>query len=111
MVQGKIHFLDNPPPYVSPIPYLQILAKAKLDKQFGKFLEVFKKLHINIHFVDALAQMPSYTKFMKDFFSKKRKLEEFKTVAFIEECNAILQKKLPPKLKDPEIFCISCTIG
>ena len=37
-----------------PIPYPQHLKKSKLDKQFTKFLEVFKKLHINILFVDAL---------------------------------------------------------
>ena len=37
-----------------PIPYPQCLKKSKLDKQFTKFLEVFKKLHINIPFVDAL---------------------------------------------------------
>ena len=51
-------------PYVPPIPFPQRLRKHKLDKQFGKFLEVFKKLHINIPFVDALAQMPCYVKFM-----------------------------------------------
>ena len=28
-----------------------------------------------------------------------------------EECSAILQKKLPPKLKDLGSFIISCTIG
>ena len=52
---GRIHFPDNPSPYVSPVPSPQRLQKAKLDKQFIKFLEVFKKLHINIPFVDALA--------------------------------------------------------
>lgn len=26
----------------------------KIDKQFSKFLDVFKKLHINIPFADAL---------------------------------------------------------
>ena len=34
--------------------YPQCLKKNKLDKQFAKFMEVFKKLHINIPFVDAL---------------------------------------------------------
>ena len=43
-----------------------------MDKQFTKFMEVFKKLHINILFVDALEQMPSYVKFMKDILSIKR---------------------------------------
>ena len=28
-----------------------------------------------------------------------------------ENCSNILQKKLPPKLKDPGSFTISCTIG
>ena len=33
------------------------------------------------------------------------------TVALTEECSAILQQKLPPKLKDPGSFTIPCTIG
>ena len=45
-----------------PIPYPPRLKKSKLDKQFTKFLEVFMKLHINILFVNALEQMPSYVK-------------------------------------------------
>ena len=36
------------------VPYPQRLKKHKLDKQFTKFMDVFKKLHINIPFADAL---------------------------------------------------------
>ncbi|XP_073304149.1 uncharacterized protein [Primulina huaijiensis] len=43
--------------------------------------------------------------------SKKRKLQEFETVKLTEECSAILQKKLPQKLKDPGSFTIPCFIG
>ena len=96
---------DNPP-----IPYPQRLKKHKLDKQFTKFMEVFKKLHINIPFADALEQMPSYVKFMKDILSQKRRLADFETVNLTEECSAILQRKLPQKLKDPGSFIIPCTI-
>ena len=78
-----------------PIPYPKRLKKRKLDKQFTKFLEVSKKLHINIPFVDALEQMPSYVKFMKEILSNKRRLSDFDTVNLIEECSAILQRKLP----------------
>ena len=53
------------------IPYPQRLKKNKLDKQFTKFMDVFKKLHINIPFANTLEQMPSYVKFMKDILSKK----------------------------------------
>ena len=107
---------DIPPPpqvkaFVPPIPYPQRLKKYKEAQSFAKFLEVFKKLHINIPFAEALAQMPTYVKFLKELLSNKRKLEEFETVALTEECSAILQNKLPPKLKDPGKFIIPCTIG
>ncbi|KAJ9146307.1 hypothetical protein P3X46_028589 [Hevea brasiliensis] len=55
--------------------------------------------------------MPSYTKFFKEILSKKRKLEDYETVALTEECSAILQNKLPPKLKDLGSFSIPCLIG
>ena len=64
-------------------------------------MDVFKKLHINIPFIDALEQMPSYVKFMKDILSRN----------LTEECSAILQRKLPHKLKDPGNFTIPCKIG
>jgi len=48
------------------LPFPQRLKKNKLDKQFSKFLDVFKKLQINIPFADVLEQMPSYVKFLKD---------------------------------------------
>ena len=72
------------------IPYPHILRKSKLDKKFTKFTEVFKKLKINIPFADALEKMPSYVMFTKDILSKKRKLEDYETIALTEECNAIL---------------------
>ncbi|XP_073225622.1 uncharacterized protein [Cicer arietinum] len=74
------------------------------------FLDVFKKLHINIPFAEALEQMPTYAKFMKDIMSKKRKIGG-EIVMLTEECSAILQRKLPPKLKDPGSFSIPCAIG
>ena len=54
--------------------------------------------------------MPGYVKFMKDILSKKRKLGDYETITLSEECSAILQKKLPPKLKDPCSFTIPCAI-
>jgi len=87
------------------------MAKAKLDLQFGKFLAVLKKLYISIPFTDALSQMPSYAKFLKEILSNKRKLEEHETVALTEECSAAIQNKIPAKLKDPGSFSIPCLIG
>ena len=76
--------------YVPPIPFPLKLHKYKLEKQFSKFIEVFKKLQINIPFADTLAQMPSYAKFMKEILSNKMKLEDYGTVMLTEECSARL---------------------
>ena len=111
--QSEVEKVDKPvsqdPTPLIPYPYR--LRKSKLDKQFTKFMEAFKKLHINIPFADELNQMPTYVKFMKDILSKERRLEEYETTALTEECSAIIQKKLPHKLKDPRSFTIPCTIG
>ncbi|XP_048494419.1 uncharacterized protein LOC104887343 [Beta vulgaris subsp. vulgaris] len=98
-------------PYVPPIPFPQRLKQTKSDSEFHKFLKMFKQLHINIPFIDALMQIPSYSKFLKEIMSKKKKLEKYETIALSEECSAVIQKKLPPKLKDPGSFSIPCTIG
>ncbi|XP_047181917.1 uncharacterized protein LOC124848311 [Vigna umbellata] len=80
------------------------LKKQEQAKQFARFLDVFKKLYINIPFTEALEQMSSYAKFMKDLVLKKRKLQEDETIMLTEECSAIIQQKLSPKLKDPRSF-------
>ena len=66
-------------------------------------------MHINIPFADAVAQMPSYAKFLKEIL-KKKKLKDFETVRLNEECSTILLNKLPLKLKDLGSFTISCTL-
>ncbi|KAL0433398.1 UNVERIFIED_CONTAM: hypothetical protein Slati_2674100 [Sesamum latifolium] len=55
--------------------------------------------------------MSSSAKFLKEVLSTKRKWEGCETVKLNEECSAILQNKLPPKLKNPGSFSIPCTIG
>ena len=52
-----------------------------------------------------------YAKFLKEILGNKRKLEDCETVRLNEECSTIIQRKLPPKLKDPGSFTISCSIG
>lgn len=97
---------ERPPP-----PFPQRIRKAKEEQQFGKFLEILKQLHINIPLIEAIEQMPNYSKFMKDMLTKRRRVGEFATVALTQECSQLVQGKLPPKLKDPGSFTIPCNIG
>ncbi|XP_057811356.1 uncharacterized protein LOC131025573 [Salvia miltiorrhiza] len=70
-----------------------------------------KEVHINIPLIEALKQMPSYAKFLKEVISNKRKMGENETVNLTEECSAVLQRKIPTKIKDPGSFTIPCDIG
>ncbi|XP_050157542.1 uncharacterized protein LOC126631460 [Malus sylvestris] len=97
--------------YSLPVPYPQRLQRAKKDKNFFEILDLFKKVHINTHLLDAVKQIPSYTKFLKDICTNKKRFVEHEKVILSEECSAVLQQKLPPKLKDPGSFTIPCTIG
>ncbi|XP_024021746.1 uncharacterized protein LOC112091715 [Morus notabilis] len=108
---GSITFPDNPPHITPSLPFPQRFQKKALDEQFEKFLNIFKRIHINIPFVDALEQMPNYAKFMKEVMTKKRKFEDYETVKLTEECSAIIKRQLLEKLKDPGSFRIPCIIG
>ena len=48
--------------------------------------------------------MPKYAKFMKEILRNKSKPEDYGAVLLNDKCIAILQNKLPPKLKDLESF-------
>ncbi|XP_022860904.1 uncharacterized protein LOC111381360 [Olea europaea var. sylvestris] len=97
--------------YMPPIPFPQKLKKNKQDTNYEKFLDVLKKLQINVPFIDAILQISSYKKFLKEMLTKKRKISEFETVALTEESSARVQRKLPPKLKDPASFTLLVSIG
>ncbi|CAL2255275.1 unnamed protein product [Prunus armeniaca] len=94
--------------YVPQIPFPQILQKHKRDQQTMDILELFRKVQINIPLLDAMKQIPAYPKFLKDVCTNKRKFATHEKVMLSEECGAVLLKKLPPKLKDPGSFTISC---
>ncbi|XP_022893731.1 uncharacterized protein LOC111408160 [Olea europaea var. sylvestris] len=78
--------------YMPPILSPQKVKKNKQDTNYEKFLDVLKKLQINVPFIDALLQIPSYEKFLKEMLTKKRKLPEFETVALPEKSSARLEQ-------------------
>src|SRR3954466_2440089 len=100
-----------PPPYKPPIPYPQRLAKSKTEAQFKRFVELLKQLNITIPFTEAITEMPSYAKFLKEILSNKKNIEDNETITLTIECSALIQNKMPPKLKDSGSFSIHCNIG
>ena len=62
------------PTYISKAPFPQRLTKVKKGTSTGNIMEIFKQVSINIYLLDAIKQVPSYTKFLKDICTKKRNL-------------------------------------
>ncbi|KAG8493081.1 hypothetical protein CXB51_010415 [Gossypium anomalum] len=56
-------------------------------------------------------EMPNAMKFLRELLANKQKLDEASHVELNSVCSAILQNKLPKKLKDPGSFAIRCLIG
>ncbi|GJR01480.1 DNA-directed DNA polymerase [Tanacetum coccineum] len=94
-----------------PVPFPRRLRKEKEEAQQKKFLENLKQLHINLPFIEALAQMPKYAKFLKGLLTNKARFEEACKITMNERCSAELLNKLPSKEKDPGSFTIPCDIG
>ncbi|GJU87071.1 reverse transcriptase domain-containing protein [Tanacetum coccineum] len=94
------------------IPYPSRMNKEKQKEkdevQIQKFYQMFKQLHINISFADALILILKCQKMLKSLLSNKEKLLELANTPLNENCSAVILKKLPEKLGDPGKFLIPC---
>nr|GEU46675.1 reverse transcriptase domain-containing protein [Tanacetum cinerariifolium] len=100
-----------PKPYKPKIPYPQCLRKEKIETQYGKFLDMIRAVRINIPLIDVIARMPNYGKFLKELISNKRKIEQIHAAFLNDESSAMIQNKVPPKLRDPGSFLIPCNFN
>ncbi|GJW30538.1 reverse transcriptase domain-containing protein [Tanacetum coccineum] len=114
-VEKEAEPLPKKPTHADPLPlkaykpkvlYPQRLHKEKMEARYAKFLDMIKEVRINIPLIDVLAGMPNYGKFLKDLVRNKSKMEQIYVAFLTEECLAILQNKLPPKLGDLGSFLI-----
>jgi hypothetical protein len=93
-------------------PFPQRLLTPKKGTTNQDVLEVFKQVKINIPLLDAIKQISSYSKFLKDLCTVKRKFFVQKNVFLIEQVSSIIQQqKIPFKHKDPGSPIIPCIIG
>nr|GEV37766.1 reverse transcriptase domain-containing protein [Tanacetum cinerariifolium] len=82
-----------------------------MEAQHGKFLDMILAVRINVPLVDVSAGMPNYGKILKELVSNKYKLEQISSGFLSDESFSMIQNKVPPKLKDPGSFLISCTFN
>nr|GFC23726.1 hypothetical protein [Tanacetum cinerariifolium] len=89
------------------LPYPSRLQKEKLrekdDILVANFMEIFRDLHFELSFADVLIHMPKFAPMFKKLLNNKDKLIELTKTPLNENCSAVVLKKLPEKLGDPEL--------
>nr|GEV97415.1 reverse transcriptase domain-containing protein [Tanacetum cinerariifolium] len=114
----QVHEKDKEPvdePFIVPktktnLPYPSRLAIEKIREKDGilaaKFMEIFRNLHFELSFADALIHMPKFAPMFKNLLNNKDKLIELTKTPLNENCFAVVLKKLSEKLGDPGRFLI-----
>jgi hypothetical protein len=94
------------------IPQLkQRYYQGKIDNHFEKFVEVVRRLSINMLLLVAL-QVPTYSHYIKDILANKYEIATLGVdhVKVSEECSAAIAGGLE-KQKDPGCPTIPCSVG
>ena len=92
-------------------PYPHRLGAPKKVNNHSEIYELFKQVKLNIPLLDAIKQIPSYAKFLKDLCTVKRKLAINKEAFMTEQSTSLIRNNLPPKYKDPGSPTISIVVG
>ncbi|XP_068340626.1 uncharacterized protein [Pyrus communis] len=93
------------------VPFPDRFLQTKKEEDEKDILETFRKVHVNIPLLDAIKQIPKYAKFLRKICKTRKRIREKEVVHVSENVSAMLQRKLPPKCKDPGSFTIPCVIG
>ncbi|KAM1658472.1 hypothetical protein ACFXTN_042625 [Malus domestica] len=93
------------------VPFPGRFLQSKKEEEEKDVLETFRKVQVNIPLLDAIKQIPKYAKCLKKLCTTRKRFREKEVVQVSENVSAIIQRKLPPKCKDPGSFTIPCVIG
>nr|XP_028953935.1 uncharacterized protein LOC114822932 [Malus domestica] len=93
------------------VPFPSRFKQTKKEEAEKDILETFRKVQVNIPLLDAIKQVPRYAKFLKELCTTRKRISNKEVVQVSENVSAVLQRKLPPKCKDPGSFTIPCVIG
>ncbi|GJS67253.1 reverse transcriptase domain-containing protein [Tanacetum coccineum] len=82
--------------------------REKDDLLASKLMEIFRNLHFELSFADALIHMPKFAPMFRKLLNDKDKMIELTKTPVNENCSAVILKKFPEKLGDPGRFLIPC---
>ena len=97
--------------HVPPAPYSHRLRTPKKVNNSSEIYELLKQVKLNIPLLDAIKNIPSYAKFLKDLCTVKRKIGVNKEAFMTKQFTSLIRNNLLPKYKDPGSPTISIVVG
>ncbi|CAN6676957.1 unnamed protein product [Malus baccata var. baccata] len=109
---GKMGLISVNTNHIPPnVPFPRMFMQSKKEEAEKDILETFRNVQVNIPLLDAIKQVLRYAKFLKELCTTRKRISTKEVVKVGENISAILQRKLPPKCKDPGSFTIPYVIG
>nr|GFB89447.1 reverse transcriptase domain-containing protein [Tanacetum cinerariifolium] len=85
------------------LPYPSRLIKEKIrekdDILAAKFMEIFRDLHFELSFADALVHMPKFAPMFKKLLNNKNKLIELTKTPLNKNCSAVTTNVVEPEFR------------
>ena len=96
----------NTPPPFPPAP-----SRSKKEKEEKEFIDMFRKVAVNIPVLELLAKVPNYTKILKNLCSDKKKLAGLEHDRLTKNVSSVIHSRLLEKCIGQGTFDIPCRIG
>ncbi|XP_057811545.1 uncharacterized protein LOC131025777 [Salvia miltiorrhiza] len=93
------------------IPFPGRMAKEQEKEELTELVKIFKKVEVNMPLLVALRSIPRCAKFLKELCTRKVKYTDDAKFQVGESVSAVLQRDMPIKCGDPDMFYIPCVIG
>ncbi|GJU14713.1 reverse transcriptase domain-containing protein [Tanacetum coccineum] len=112
-VQPPIVQVDEPvvmPRAKTTLPYPSRVTKEKVREKDDllalKFMEIFRNLHFELSFADALLHMPKFAPMFRKLLNNKDKILDLTKTPVNENCSTVIHRHFPGKIRRPGDFQI-----
>ena len=69
---------QSPPvhPFQTPLPFYKRMVLSKTEPRLVRFQDTLRKIYVSVLLLEALKEVTTYLKFLREILSKKGKLKE-----------------------------------
>ena len=79
-----------------------------MEQEHIKFMKQVKGIPINTPFIESLAQVPEYAKFVQDLLDTRQQLEKTSKVVLSEQSSKVIMEGIPRKMGDLGRLTLPC---